>query len=263
MYLSANISMLFGELPMLERFGAARAAGFDRVEIQFPYPYDLADLVAAKREAELEVVMINLPPGDLDAGDVGLTAVAGREAEYREAVELARDYAAGLEVSKINSLSGRPSGPSKQEARDTAIANLRHAAEAFAAMNINVMAEPVSPAVVPGFFLADLQSARDLVAAVDRPNVGVLFDLFHMQQTEASLVDAVRQCGQMIGHVQFADVPGRHEPGTGTIDFDAAFAALRDAGYTGCVGAEYNATGATAGSLGWMQRFPVWATGTQ
>lgn len=261
MQLSANISMLFQELPMLERFGAAKKAGFDRVEIQFPYPDKLEDLVAAKREARLDVVMINLPPGDLAAGDVGLTAVAGREAEFREAVELARDYAAGLGVSKINSLSGRPSGPSRLEATETAISNLRHAAGIFARMGIKVLAEPVSPTVVPGFFLTDLQSACDLVAAVDRPNTGVLFDLFHMQQTEGSLVEAIRQCGAMIGHVQFADVPGRHEPGTGKIDFDAAFAALRDTGYTGGVGAEYNATGATEHSLAWMRHFAKWSTG--
>ncbi|WP_160314481.1 hydroxypyruvate isomerase family protein [Candidatus Rhodobacter oscarellae] len=244
---------------MLDRFAAARAAGFDWVEIQFPYQFDLADLIAAKTEARTEVVMINLPPGDLAAGDVGLTAVAGREAEYRVAVELACDYAAGLGVSKINSLSGRASTPSRQEALDVAIHNLRHAADTFAKMEIDVMVEPVSPAVVPGFFLTDLRSACELVAAVDRPNIGILFDLFHMQQTEASLVAAVKQAGAAIGHVQFADVPGRHEPGTGEVDFDAAFAALREIGFTGGVGAEYNATGPTEESLAWMQRFPGWA----
>ncbi len=253
MQLSANISMLFHELPMLERFGAAKSAGFDRVEIQFPYEDRLVDLVAAKREAQLEVVMINLPPGDLAAGDVGLMAVTGREQEYREAVELAVDYAAGLGVSKINSLSGRPSGPSRQEATETAINNLRHAAGVFANMGINVLVEPISPEVMPGFFLADLQAACDLAVSVEQPNVGVLFDLFHMQQTERSLVEAIRQCGPLIGHVQFADVPGRHEPGTGTIDFEAA--------YAGGVGAEYNATGTTADSLDWMRCFPQWATG--
>jgi len=261
MHLTANISLLFQDLPLLDRFQAAKTAGFETVEIQFPYSEKLSELIAAKRDAKVEVAMINLPAGDLAAGDVGLTAVTGREADYDEAVQLAEHYARGLNVRKINSLFGRPANVPHRVSSLTAIRNLRHSAEVFGKLNITVVVEPVSPAVVPGFFLPDLKAALDLTAEVDRANVGILFDLFHMYQTEPSLVDAIRQAGPSIRHVQFADVPGRGQPGTGQVDFASAFAALREVGFNAEVGAEYNAVGLLAESLAWMRDFPKWAQG--
>lgn len=262
MQLVANLSLMFTEVPMLERMDAARRAGFERVEIQFPYEHDLDDLVAARDAAGVEIVLINLPAGDLESGEAGLTALPGRQADYRAAVELGLSYATRLGARKINSLAGRPSGLQQPDAAAeiarTAVENLTFAATRFADLEATILVEPVNPTDVPGFYLTRLDAAMKLVTAVDLDNVKLLFDLYHMQQTEPSLTEAVHRCAEMIGHVQFADTPGRHEPGTGVIDFAAAFAALRSAGYAGHVSAEYRATGATAASLGWMKHFNEW-----
>lgn len=262
MHLVANLSLMFTEVPLLERMQAARRAGFERVEIQFPYDHELDDLVAARDAAGVEIVLINLPAGDLQAGEAGLTALPGRQQDYRDAVDLGFAYARRLGARKINSLAGRPSGlenaDTAAEIARTARENLAFAAARFADLDAVVLVEPVNPTDVPGFFLTRLEAAMDLVAAVDLDNVQLLFDLYHMQQTEPSLTEAVHRCATMIGHVQFADTPGRHEPGTGVIDFAAAFDALRSAGYSGHVSAEYRASGNTVDSLGWMNDFDEW-----
>lgn len=262
MHLVANLSLMFTEVPMLERLAAARRFGFERVEIQFPYEHDPDDLVAARDAAEVEIVCINLPAGDLAAGEAGLTALPGRQQEYRAAVELGFAYARRLGARKINSLAGRPPGLQSADAAAeiarTARENLAFAAHKFADLEATVLVEPVNPTDVPGFYLTELNAAMELVTAVDLDNVKLLFDLYHMQQTEPSLTEAIHRCAAMIGHVQFADTPGRHEPGTGVIDFAAAFEALRSAGYAGHVSAEYRATGNTADSLGWMNDFEHW-----
>lgn len=265
MHLVANLSLMFTEVPMLERLEAARRAGFERVEIQFPYEHDLDDLIAARNAAGVEIVLINLPAGDLEAGEAGLTALPGRQQDFRAAVEQGFVYARGLGARKINSLAGRPSGLQQADAAAeiarTARDNLTYAARRFADLEAMILVEPVNPTDVPGFYLTQLDAAMKLVAAVDLDNVKLLFDLYHMQQTEPSLTEAVHRCATMIGHVQFADTPGRHEPGTGVIDFAAAFGALGSAGYAGDVSAEYRATGDTADSLGWMNDFNEWTNG--
>lgn len=262
MHLVANLSLMFTEVPMLERLAAARRSGFERVEIQFPYEHDLDDLVAARDAAGVEIVLINLPAGDLAAGEAGLTALPGRERDYRAAVELGHSYAQRLGARKINSLAGRPLGlqhaDSVAEIARTARENLAFAAQKFADLEATILVEPVNPTDVPGFYLTTLDAAMGLITAVDLDNVKLLFDLYHMQQTEPSLTKAIHRCAAMIGHVQFADTPGRHEPGTGVIDFATAFGALRSAGYDGQVSAEYRATGDTADSLGWMNDFKNW-----
>lgn len=258
MHLIANLSLMFTQVPMLERFAAARRAGFGGVEIQFPYDHDVDDLVAARDEAGVEMVLINLPAGDMEAGEAGLTALPGREPDYRSAVDLALAYARRLGVRKINSLAGKPKDGSAAEIARTARENLTFAAEKFAELNAVVLVEPVNPADVPGFYLTELRAAMDLVSAVGLDNVKLLFDFYHMEQTEPSLTAAIRQCASMIGHVQFADTPGRHQPGTGRIDFAAAFQALKATGYDGHVSAEYRASGSDGDSLGWMDDFKKW-----
>ena len=255
----ANLSLMFTEMPMLERLDAARRGGFGRVEIQFPYDYDVDDLVAARDAAGVEMALINLPPGDTEAGEAGLTALPGRERDYRSAVELGLDYARRLGVKKINSLAGKPKDAPAADIARTARDNLTFAAEKFAAIGAMVLVEPVNPTDVPGFYLTRLQTAVDLIDAVGPDKVKLLFDLYHMQQTEPSLTGAIHDCAPMIGHVQFADTPGRHEPGTGRIDFAAALKALSDAGYDGDLSAEYRATGRTADSLSWMDDFKRWS----
>jgi hydroxypyruvate isomerase len=258
MRLAANLSLLFTEVPLLERFAAAADAEFDAVEIQFPYEAAIGDLVRAREAAGVELVLINIPAGDLAAGDVGLTGVPGRQEEYRTAVSLCLDYADALGVKKINSLSGRPPPDRCADAMPTLVENLRFAADRFAAIGATVLVEPVNPTDVPNFLFNRLAPAMDAVNAVGRDNVRLLFDLYHMAQTEPSLPDAVRQAAGMTDHVQFADTPGRHEPGTGTVDFEPALRALKETGYGGIVSAEYRPTGATVDSLGWRDRFQQW-----
>jgi hydroxypyruvate isomerase len=161
-------------------------------------------------------------------------------------------------VKRINSLSGRPPADRRADALPTLIDNLRYAADRFAEIGATVLVEPVNPTDVPDFLFNDLAPAMDAVEAVGRDNVRLMFDFYHMAQTEPSLPDAIRRAAGMTAHVQFADTPGRHEPGTGTIDFAAALRALKATGYDGIVAAEYRPTGATVDSLGWHETFQQW-----
>jgi hydroxypyruvate isomerase len=255
MRLAANLSLMFCEVPLIERLKSADDAGFSVVEIQFPYEADLDDLIRARDECGVEMGLINLPPGDLAAGDRGLTCLPGRQQEFQDAVATGMNYARGLDVRLINCLSGCPPPGDRREATGTLIENLRYAADQFAEIGATVLVEPVNPGDVPGFMFNRLGPALDAVRATERDNVKLLFDFYHMAQTEPSLVDAVRQAGSLIGHVQFADTPGRHEPGSGTIDFDQALLALKGIGYEGDISAEYRPTHVTSESLDWMDKF--------
>lgn len=253
MRIAANLSLMFTERPLPERIAAARAAGFDGVEIQFPYDHAADALAAAARAAAIPVVLINIPAGDAAAGDIGLGAIPSRRAEFREGVARCLSYARVLGVRRVNILSGRPGpGEHPDECRATLIENLRFAAAAFAPHGIRTLIEPVNPIDRPGFFLDRLAPAIEIVHEAATPAAGLLFDLYHMARTEPDLVAAIGEAGRLIGHVQFADTPGRHEPGSGTIDFAAAFAALRRAGYADWVAAEYAPAARTEDGLGWL-----------
>jgi hydroxypyruvate isomerase len=253
MRIAANLSLMFTERPLPERIAAARAAGFDGVEIQFPYDHPAETLAAAARAAALPVVLINIPAGDAAAGDIGLGAIPARRAEFREAIGRCLSYARVLGVRRVNLLAGRPGpGADPAECRATLVENLRSAAAAFAPHGIRTVLEPVNPADRPGFFLDRLAPAIAILRDADTPAAGLLFDLYHMARTEPDLVAAIGEAGRLIGHVQFADTPGRHEPGTGTIDFPAAITALRRAGYADWVAAEYTPRQRTEDGLGWM-----------
>jgi hydroxypyruvate isomerase len=256
MRLAANLSLMFTELPLPDRFAEAARAGFDGAEIQFPYDHPADVLADAARAAGIPVVLINVPAGDLAAGEVGLGALPGREAEFRDGVERCADYARALGAAKANVLAGRP-GPDAdpQACTATLAANLRRAADRLNPLGVRVTAEPVNPFDVPGFFLASLDAG---LAALDRaahPGVGLQFDLYHMARTEPDLPAAILRAGGRIAHVQFADHPGRHEPGTGGVDFHAALSALARAGYDGWVSAEYRPAGRTEDGLGWVPAF--------
>ncbi len=258
MQIAANLSMLFHELPLVERIYAAADAGFEVVEIQFPYEADLHHLVTARDQTGVRFALINVPAGNLEAGDVGLTCLAERRVEYHAAVETCLTYARALGVTRINSLAGRPGPGSFASATQTLIDNLHYASDKFAEIGATVLVEPVNANDVPGFLFNQLEPSLDAVNKVDRENVKILFDLYHMAQSEPSLVDAIKRTGSLIGHVQFADTPGRHEPGTGTIDFEPALGALKSIGYHGCVSAEYWPNGPTENSLGWRKYFEEW-----
>lgn len=251
MQLIANISLMFTELPLPLRLAAAARAGFDGVEIQFPYEVDAREL---KRLAgDLPVVLINVPADD-GRGGVGRSTDAAQRARFAEGVEQAVRYAEILGVRKTNVLSGPP--PIGQDDQVTARVlsdNVALAAERFDAVGTEVVVEAINPFDVPGFWLDGLDKALRFLEGQADPRVSLQFDLYHMARTEPDLVDAIRRAGSLIGHVQFADNPGRHEPGTGSIDFAAAFTALRDTGYDAPVAAEYRPAGLTEDGLGWME----------
>lgn len=251
----ANISMLFAELPLLERPGAARAAGFEAIEIQFPYEVPLDTFAAAVERAGVTIVLINFPAGDPQKGDRGLGALPGRVGEFRAGVETARRYAERLGVKRINLLAGVP-GPSG--ARETLLENMRYAARSVAELGITVCIEAINSRDVPGFYVNDPDQAIALLDEAGEPNLALQYDLYHMQIMRGDLIPTVERINDRIGHMQFADTPGRHEPGTGEINFPNVFAALDRIGYAGWIGAEYRPSRSTAESLGW---FAPWRNG--
>lgn len=255
MRLIANLSMLFTELPLVERLAEAKAAGFAGVEIQFPYSDSLEVLARARDAAEIDIVLINVPAGDLAGGDLGLAALPDRRAEFYEAVETAAYWAAALDAKKTNILAGRPGEIDKETAWRTLTENVRAAADRFGEIGVAVGIEPVNPYDAPGFFLASLDLGLEAVSRAGHDNVHLQFDLYHMARTEPDLCAAIERAGPAIGHVQFADAPGRHEPGTGGIDFSAALHALKKIGYDDALAAEYRPAGQTEDGLTWMADF--------
>lgn len=254
MKLITNISMMFCEVPLIERLRAARDAGFQGVEIQFPEASETAPLKEASQALAMPITLINVPRGPGDA--VGLAALPGEQDAFRAAVATCAGQAAALGVRKVNVLSGRPpEGASHAECLAVLKANLVHTADVMAEIGVQVMVEPVNRDDVPGFFLSGLDPALSLLEEIDHPNLALQFDLYHMAITEPDLPAAIRRAGARIGHVQFADTPGRHEPGTGMIDFPAALAALRDTGYDAEVSAEYRPLENTGNALEWITDF--------
>lgn len=250
---SANISTLFTEHPVLDRFAAARAAGFAAVEMQFPYDLALDELLKARKEAQVEVVLINFPAGDWEAGDRGIAGLPDRAANFRASIPLGRIYCEALGCRRINVLAGVPA---PDQAREQCLAtlkeNLRFAAAEMDLAGVRVLLEAINREDVPEFLIGTSTEALDAIAAAGHPNLALQYDIYHMHIMEGGGVDALEKLCDRIGHIQFADAPGRHEPGTGDIDFSAIFAALDRMGYHDWVGAEYFPSADTAASLGWF-----------
>ena len=251
---SANISMLFSERAWLDRPAAAAAAGFGAIEIQFPYDRPADDWRRAIEAAGLAVSVINLPVGDMLAGGPGLAATPGRQAEFRAAVETARDVAAALRPANVNVLTGYPERHGHERGRclDTLAENLRLAADIMGGIGVGTVVEAVNAVDRPGFLLSNSEQALDVIDRAGHDNLALEHDLYHMDIMEGRLIARLEEIAPRIGHVQFADNPGRHEPGTGTIDFPAVFAALDRLGYGGWTAAEYLPSRTTEETLGWM-----------
>ena len=254
MRIAANLSLLFTERPLIERPRAACAAGFEGVEIQFPYEVPALRLKEELERLELPLVLINLPAGDLMRGGDGLAGVPARQAEFDRALDEALSYAAMARPRAVNVLAGRlPAGVTREQALATLAANLRRTAEAFQVLGIRVCCEAINPLDMPGFLINTPEDLLGLLDAVGHPNLFAQLDLYHMARQELELPAAIRALVGRIGHVQFADCPGRGAPGSGALDFAAALHALDEAGYDGWLAAEYrtDAAGTEAG-LGWL-----------
>ncbi len=256
--LAANITLLFNEVPFLERFARAAGAGFRGVECQFPYQWQPAELARRLRDNGLEQVLFNLPAGDWERGERGIAALPGREAEFRAGVEKALAYADALGCVRLNCLAGlAPRGLPVQELMDTLAGNLDWAAGQLAAEGRTLMVEAINSKVdVPGFLLDSSAAVIALIERLGRTNVRLQYDIYHMQIMEGDILRTLETHLDRIGHIQFADNPGRHEPGTGELNFPRIFSALDNMGYAGWVSAEYHPRGDTGESLaalaGWL-----------
>ena len=255
MKLAANLSMLFTEQPLLERFAAAKAAGFNAVEIQFPYVEKVADIKAQLKENDLECVLINVPAGDLMAGGEGLASVPGKEAEFAAALVECLSYVTSLRVKRVNVLPGRCLDESKYpQYLETFKRNLNTAAEMFKPLGVTVTFEAINTFDMPGFVIHNVQQMLDVVEESKHDNIKMQFDVYHMARMEEGDISAIiSRLGDQIGHIQFADVPGRGEPGTGGLDFKSIFYAIEYSSYKGWVGAEYKPTKNTEDTLRWKQ----------
>ena len=250
---AANLTMLFTEVPFLERFARAAAAGFAAVEFLFPYPYAVGDLRAALDRHRLSPVLHNLPAGDWDAGERGIACLPGRTEEFRAGVETAIRYAQALGVPRLNCLVGKtPSGEDPARIHATLVDNVRYAANALDAAGLQLLVEAINPFDIPGFHLTTTAQVLALLDEVGSPNVRVQYDIYHAQRTEGELAGTLSRHLARIGHVQLADNPGRHEPGTGEINYRFLFAHLDRIGYDGYIGCEYKPAGVTEAGLGWM-----------
>ncbi len=251
---AANLTMLFTELPFLDRFDAAARAGFQAVEFLFPYAFEANDIKARLDANGLQLVLHNLPAGDWDAGERGIACHPDRVEEFRAGVERAMAYAQTLGVKQLNCLVGKaPAGVPDSVLRETLVANLRHAAARLKAAGLRLLVEPINNHDIPGFYLSRTQQALDLLDEVGADNAFVQYDIYHAQRTEGELAATLQKHLARIGHVQLADNPGRNEPGTGEINYAFLFRHLDRMGYDGWVGCEYKPASTTEAGLGWLK----------
>lgn len=253
---AANLTMLFTEAPFLDRFALAAEAGFDAVEFLLPYDFAVGDLRRALDDNGLHLVLHNLPAGDWAGGDRGIGCHPGRVDEFRAGVPRAVEYATALGCPRLNCLAGiLPAGVSPEAARATLVENLRFAAPRLEAAGIELLLEPVNTRDVPGFLVS---RTADGLAVLDEAGVGnvrLQYDVYHAQVMEGNLLPTLEANLARIGHIQVADNPGRHEPGTGEINYPAVFAALDRMGYAGWIGLEYKPASTAAAGLDWMRPF--------
>ena len=250
---AANRSMLFAEVPFLDRFALAARAGFAAVECQFPYEAPAAEVRARLDDLGLAMVLHNLPAGDWAAGDRGLACLPHRVAEFRAGIPRAIAYAHALGVTQVNCLAGiAPPGADAATLRRTLVDNLRLAARTFAAEGLRLLVEPINTCDIPGFIVHRTAQAVALLDDVGEPNTALQYDVYHAQRMEGELAATLAQHLARIGHVQVADNPGRHEPGTGEIRFEFLFAELERLGYAGWIGCEYKPKGRTDVGLDWL-----------
>lgn len=250
---AANLTMMFTEVPFMERFAAAARAGFTGVEFLFPYAFEPGRIADALQTHGLSLVLHNLPAGNWEGGERGIACLPDRVTEFRDGVDKAIAYATALRCPRLNCLAGLLSPTADADlARRTLVDNLRHAAAALSAAGIAFVLEPVNTRDVPGFFVNRTRQALAIMDEVGSDHLKLQFDIYHTQVMEGDLTPSLEACFPRIGHVQLADNPGRHEPGTGEIAYPFLFDRLDALGYAGWVGCEYKPRQGTEAGLGWF-----------
>ncbi|MEM6624287.1 MAG: 2-oxo-tetronate isomerase [Pseudomonadota bacterium] len=246
---AANLSMMFNEHDFLDRFAAAKSAGFEGVEYLFPYAHPASEVRAALDAADLQQAVFNCLPGDWEAGERGMAAIPGRQAEFRDTIEQALEYAAVIGPYRLHIMAGLSEGPA---ARACYLENIAWAAER--SPQTTFCLEPINNRDMPGYFLSRSDQAVAIIDEIGAANVTLQFDLYHAQIMEGDLTRRLEALIGQIGHIQIAGVPDRHEPDTGEVDMPRMFGVLDRLGYGGWVGAEYRPAGRTEDGLGWLKR---------
>jgi hydroxypyruvate isomerase len=253
---AANLSMLFTEVDFLSRFEKAKNAGFKGVEYLLPYDYPVEDVVEALQSNGLTQVLFNLPSGDMPNGERGIACLPDRIDEFRQGVDQAITYAKALNCPQLNCLAGKvPEGLSHSEAHQLFVDNLRFAADKLAAENITLLVEMINTKDVPGFFLTTTAQALSILEEVNHPNIKIQYDIYHMQRMEGELANTMKANIDNIKHMQLADNPGRHEPGTGEINYSFLFDFIDQLPYDGWIGCEYAPAAGTEEGLGWLKDY--------
>lgn len=250
----ANITQLYTDVPFLERFAAAAADGFRGVEMRSPFEESKQALAERLAANDLELVLFNFPAGNWGKGERGIACLPGREEEFRESLATSLDYALALGCTRLNCLAGlTPAGVAPEVVEATLVANLRHAAEVLADNGIRLQLEAINSRDNPGGFVQTTAQYERIAAQVRHDNLYLQYDFYHMQIMQGDLLRTFERLQNVISHVQIADNPGRHEPGSGEINYPFIFAALERLGYDGWIGCEYVPAGRTSDGLGWMR----------
>ncbi|HVZ10447.1 2-oxo-tetronate isomerase [Rhodopila sp.] len=253
---AANLSMMFNEVPFLDRFASARAAGFEGVEFLFPYEFPADELRKRLNGEGLTQALFNLPPGDWAKGERGMASLPGRQQEFRDSVKKALDYAATLNCRLLHCMAGLvPAEVSLTTATSVYAANLAWAAEQAVPAGVKLVIEPINHRDMPGYFLNTQAQGADIIAAIGSDRIGLQFDVYHVQVTEGDITKRMERYMPVIAHMQIADVPARNEPGTGEIGWSYVFHRMDELNYQGWVGCEYRPAGDTVAGLSWRERF--------
>jgi hydroxypyruvate isomerase len=255
---AANISTMFTDRPFAERIQAAAAAGFQAIECQFPYEVAAGELRRRLADAGVELILLNTPPGDFTAGERGLAGLPGREAEFRSTLERALDYAQALNCPQVHVMAGiKPAGVAKEACLEVYKANLRSAAEACGPAGRVALIEPINTRDIPGYLLNTPAEAAALMAELGVSSLMLQFDFYHAQIMTGDLARSFERHLPIIGHVQIAGVPERHEPDVGEVNYPYLFDLIDRLGYAGWVGCEYFPAGSAEAGLGWAYRYGI------
>jgi hydroxypyruvate isomerase len=250
---AANLTMMFNEVPFLDRFKAASEAGFQAVEFLFPYEHSPEEVAARAKAASVQIVLFNMPAGNWAGGERGIAGLPGREVEFRESVDKALVYAEHLGVPRLHAMAGvAPAGADLAACRATLIANLKYAAEKLAKRNIALLLEAINTRDIPGFIVSTQKDSHAICEAVGAPNLKMQMDLYHMQIMEGDLATSLKRYASQCGHIQIVGCPERNEPDTGEIRYEYLFRLLDQIGYAGWLGCEYRPAGKTTDGLRWL-----------
>lgn len=254
--LAVNLSMIFTEVPLIERFALAHKYGFHNIEIQFPYELSIEEIQAQLEQYDLHLCLINVPAGDLMQGGDGLAGIPGREVEFHHALELAIEYANALNVPSVNILAGKqPTDADLLPCLNTLASNLKLACHMLADYDIQPVFEMINGTDMPRFLVQNIAQAQEMLEAVQHPVLKMQFDCYHMAMMGEDVLPALQENIDWIGHIQFADCPGRHEPDTAQIDYSSIFTWLKQSAYTGYIAAEYKPQSHSNQSFAWIEKY--------